>query len=114
MKFEPKIKPFTIFLIHVMKDGIIEITLCPFGIYVKDINDKDTIVHELIHWKQQIEMLIIFFYLLYLIEWFIKMFFCEDAYRSISFEREAYSNSENPNYLKNRKCFSWIKYIFKN
>jgi len=114
MIFEPKIKLFTKFLIHLIGNNVVGITLCPFGIFVKNIEDKDTIDHEKIHWRQQIEMLIIIFYLFYLIEWFIKMFFYKDAYRNISFEREAYSNSKNSNYLKNRKCFSWIKYIFKN
>ena len=35
------------------------------------------------------------------------------AYRSISFEQEAYDNQNNLNYLKNRKRFNWVKYILK-
>ena len=108
-----KIKPMTKFLKFILGKNVIGITLCPFGIYTDD-NNIITINHEKIHWKQQLEMLIIIFYLLYLIEWFIKIFFYKDAYRNISFEREAYSNSKNSNYLINRKHFSWIKYIFKN
>ena len=35
------------------------------------------------------------------------------AYRSISYEQEAYDNQNNLNYLKNRKRFNWVKYILK-
>jgi len=114
MKFEPTIKPISKFLKYFLMSGVIGITLCPFGIYVKNINNKSTIDHEKIHWQQQLEMLIIFFYIWYLIEWFIRLIFQKNAYRNISFEREAYNNSGNLNYLEDRKRFSWIKYIFKN
>lgn len=35
------------------------------------------------------------------------------AYRSISFEQEAYDNDDNYDYLNNRKRFSWLKNIFR-
>ena len=70
--------------------------------------------HEKIHWKQQMEMLIIFFYFWYLIEWFIRLFINgKAAYRSLSFEREAYDNDDNLEYLKTRKPYSWLKYMKK-
>ena len=95
--------------------GIAAITLAPFGIYMKEkyLSDVRMINHEKIHWKQQLEMLIIFFYVWYLIEWFIKLFTTSDAYRSLSFEREAYDNDNNFDYLKERKHFAWINRIFK-
>ena len=34
-----------------------------------------------------------------------------NAYRNISFEREAYSNEKDLSYLDNRKWFAWIRYI---
>jgi len=34
-----------------------------------------------------------------------------NAYRNISFEREAYDNDDNLNYIKERKHYSWLKYI---
>lgn len=113
MKFKPTIKPINKFLEIFLSDNIIGITLCPFGIYVKNIYDIKTIFHEKIHWQQQLEMLVIFFYLWYVVEWLIRSLFQKNAYRNISFEREAY-NSSNLNYLEDRKRFSWIKYIFKN
>ena len=60
----------------------------------------------MIHWKQQMEMLIIPFYVWYFIEWVIKLFkYGKKAYYNISFEREANQRSEY------RKPFAWIKYI---
>jgi len=94
------------------------ITLCPFGVYFKDqetMNNKEIINHESIHWKQQLEMLVIFFYIWYIIEWVIRIFVNgKQAYISISFEQEAYDNDNNLNYLSTRKHFSWFKYLNKN
>jgi hypothetical protein len=90
------------------------ITLAPFGIYLmkKYLKNKFIINHENIHWKQQMEMLIIFFYLWYIIEWIIKLFiYGKFSYYNLSFEREAYEYENNLNYIKNRKHFSWFKYI---
>lgn len=90
-------------------------TLYPFGIYLDNFEHKDMeylVNHELIHWKQQKEMFVIFFYLWYLIEWFINIFiYGKKAYLKISFEQEGYFNRKNLNYLKSRKRFAWLKYI---
>lgn len=62
--------------------------------------------HEAIHTAQMKELLFIFFYIIYFFEWLVRLFINKNAYRSISFEKEAYSNEKNLEYLKNRKCFS--------
>jgi hypothetical protein len=55
----------------------------------------------------------LFFYLWYVIEWFIRIFINgSKAYKSLCFEREAYQNDDNLDYLKTRKRFSFLKYIF--
>lgn len=110
---EPKIKNFTKFLRLFCKKNIVGITLCPFGIYVDNLKSFTLINHEKIHWNQQLEMLIIPFYIWYFIEWLIKLIFFKNAYNNISFEREAYLNDKNYNYLKTRKHYAWIKFIFK-
>ena len=74
------------------------------------INER-TIRHEAIHTAQMREMLYIFFYLWYVIEWIIRLFMEGNAYRNISFEREAYNNEDNIIYLESRKKFTWIKYL---
>lgn len=73
--------------------------------------DAKTINHEEIHTAQIKEMLYIFFYIWYFIEWIIRLFCKGNAYRNISFEQEAYSNESDISYLINRKKYSWLKYI---
>lgn len=80
------------------------ITLAPFGIYVTDLDNHAVIAHEMIHWRQQLEMMIIFFYLWYLIEWTVKLFkYGSQAYVNISFEKAAYLGDSEP--------YSWRKYL---
>lgn len=68
--------------------------------------------HETIHTKQMKELLFIPFYVLYVFEWLLKLpFYGKQAYRNISFEREAYSNESDLNYLGERKWFAFLKYI---
>ena len=113
---KPKVKIMTKFVSFLTMGWASAITLCPFGIYVKIeyLTNLFTINHEKIHWQQQLEMLIIFFYLWYGIEWFIRLFINgKAAYRSLSFEREAYDNDDNLEYLKTRKPYSWLKYMKK-
>lgn len=72
--------------------------------------------HETIHFQQQLEMLIIPFYILYVLEYLLKFliyFNVKKAYYNISFEQEAFANDTNLEYLKTRKRFNWIKLIFK-
>ena len=73
--------------------------------------DNVSLNHEEIHTAQMKEMLYIFFYLWYFIEWIIRLFMKGNAYRNISFEREAYSNEDDVIYLEDRKRFAWIKYL---
>ena len=83
--------------------GYKAITLWPFIFARKPLNEID-INHEEIHGKQQLELLVIFFYIIYIIEWIFK------KYRNISFEKEAYANEENLDYLKTRKHYAmWRK-----
>ena len=49
------------------------------------------IQHERSHTKQQNDLLGIFFYVWYVIEWFFKLFTEGKAYRELCFEREAVS-----------------------
>ena len=105
------------FLSKLLPSGVIGITLAPFGIffrresYMKYANHTN---HEKIHWKQQMEMLIIFFYIWYGIEYVIRLFGTGNAYRAISFEQEAYDNDDKYRYLLQRKAYAWTKYIFKS
>ena len=65
----PKIKKMNLFVRILTFGWAAGITLAPFGIYIKEgyENQRGIITHEKIHWQQQLEMLIIFFYLWYVI-----------------------------------------------
>ena len=94
--------------------GFLAINLFGLLFCKKDAKTNDVIVnHESIHTSQMKEMLYIPFYLWYVTEWLIKLLFKGNAYRNISFEREAYDNQYNLNYLKERKRYNWIKRLFK-
>ncbi len=70
--------------------------------------------HEKIHLKQQLEMLIILFYLFYVVEFLVRLWQYKNwhnAYSNISFEREAYSNESNLDYLKHRTFWHFLKYL---
>lgn len=90
-----------------------------FGIIFTRDKDKITNIeynHEKIHLKQMQEMLWIFFYLWYLIEYLLISIFRFTSkqnikYHDISFEEEAYAHEKDINYTKTRKHYSWIKYI---
>ena len=71
--------------------------------------------HEYIHTMQMREMLYIFFYLCYLVEWLVKILIYRNpiiAYKNIGFEREAYENHYNPLYRHHRRHFAWLFYAF--
>lgn len=76
--------------------------------------DKYVVNHERIHTAQQRELLFIPFYIFYLIELCVRRLqyhSWHEAYRNISFEREAYTNGHNLSYLSNRKPYSFIRYF---
>jgi hypothetical protein len=65
----------------------------------------ELINHEKIHLRQQIEMLLLPFYIWYLIAFYRK------GYWDISFEKEAYDNENDLTYLKKRRIFAFLKYM---
>jgi hypothetical protein len=77
-------------------------------------NDQTLINHERIHLHQQIELLILPFYLFYLFNYLANLIRYRNhhrAYVNIVFEKEAYACDQNLNYLENRKFFSWINHF---
>ena len=89
------------------------ITLGPF-IFVSGTATDTLKNHELIHWEQHKECLILGFFLLYVLFYFKNLLVGLDrvsAYYEIPFEKEAYANDENLEYIKVRKRFSWREHI---
>ena len=77
------------------------------GVYLSN----EMMNHERIHSAQQREMLFVFFFIAYLFEWLVRLPMRGNAYRNISFEREAYANQRNLDYLKSRRLFAWRRYM---
>ena len=102
---------------HFFYKNYVGLTFWPF-IILKSTSLKDDIVlvnHEKIHLKQQLELLVLPFYLFYILEWLVRSLFYLSfykGYQNISFEREAYHNEDNLNYPAERKAFSFIKYLW--
>ena len=88
----------------------------PF-ILVKDVRvkkDKQIINHEQIHLRQQLELFIVPFYLLYLLNYLVNLIVYRNhhrAYLNIVFEREAYKKDADTDYLKKRKLWAWINFF---
>lgn len=93
--------------------SIYAITLFPF-IISRDEMDEITIRHECIHIEQQRELLVIFFYVLYVWYWLrgkMSGMTNDEAYMNIPFEQEAYRKMYDENYLETREKHAWRKYL---
>lgn len=70
--------------------------------------------HETIHYRQQLELLFVGQWLLYGLFWLKNVVKYRDgrkAYHEIPFEKEAYGNEMDENYLDNRKLYAWKNYV---
>ena len=103
---------------HFFYKNYVGLTLWPFIILKNDALKEDIVLinHEKIHLRQQLELLILPFYFLYIFEWLVRSLLYLDmykAYKNISFEKEAYENETNLNYSFERKAFGFIKYLWR-
>jgi hypothetical protein len=90
--------------------------LFPFILLKNPTQKKDLVLinHEKIHLQQQLELLVLPFYFLYLLNYFLNLVKYKNhykAYYNIAFEREAYKAERNLNYLAERKLYHWIKFL---
>ncbi|HTM99788.1 MAG TPA: hypothetical protein VL088_13625 [Pedobacter sp.] len=106
-------KPILIVWPYLPANGM---AICPF-IFVKSkilANHPVLVNHEKIHIKQQLELLILPFYIAYLLHYVINLIIYQNhqkAYLAIVFEKEAYAKDKNLNYLEERPIFSWISFF---
>ena len=110
---------FVIIAKYLIPNGYRGLTVFPFVFikYAFDSENKVLINHEKIHIKQQMELLVLPFFLWYFIEYGVRLLQYKNAdlaYRNISFEREAYANEINLDYLETRRFFSFLKYLKEN
>ncbi|MBC8051459.1 MAG: hypothetical protein H7Y13_00160 [Sphingobacteriaceae bacterium] len=103
-------------VIHISFLPIAGIALFPF-ILVKKVEYKghETFInHEKIHLAQQLELLLLGFYILYLLHYFynlLKYLNHDKAYMNIIFEKEAYTMEREPEYLHKRKFCEWLRFL---
>ena len=96
--------------------GFRGLTFYPF-VFLADKDDKLNKVfinHEKIHIRQQLELLIVPFYLWYFTEYLIRLLQFRNrkkAYYAISFEREAYANEKDLEYLNSRPFLGFMRYL---
>jgi hypothetical protein len=101
---------------YLIPKGYRGLTVFPF-VFVKYRLDKENVTfvnHERIHLRQQLELLIIPFFIWYFMEFLLRWMQYKNfdlAYRNISFEREAYANEKDLGYLKRRSFCNFLKYI---
>ena len=96
--------------------GFRGLTFFPFVFLMnkEDVLDKVFVNHEKIHLRQQLELLVLPFYVWYVMEFLIRWIMTKDknvAYRNISFEKEAYTNEKDLNYLKSRSFWKFLNYF---
>lgn len=126
---------------HLLSPGYSTITLFAwvFTKWSEASARQSTINHECVHARQWTELAIasglliwagmlifgfsawwlllssVIFYLWYVVEWGIRVivgcFSSHDAYRMVSFEREARLAETDSNYLENSKYFAWLKFL---
>jgi hypothetical protein len=107
---------FVIVAKYLIPKGYRGLTVFPF-VFIKHRTDSANSVflnHEKIHIRQQLELLILPFYIWYFFEYLLRLLEYKNthlAYRNISFEREAYANEDQLDYLKKRPIFSFLNYL---
>ena len=83
-----------------------------FFVFSRDEMTERTKRHETIHFQQFLELGFVFFLLLYFYYWLrniLKGLSGSQAYYEIPFEREAYENDDDEEYLQNRERYAWRK-----
>jgi hypothetical protein len=107
---------FVVIVRHLIPRNFLGFTIFPFIVAGSKFQKEDKVFinHEKIHLRQQIEMLVMLFFIWYLLEFLVRFVMYKNfskAYRNISFEREAYANEKNVNYIKTRKIWNFLTYF---
>lgn len=101
---------------YILRKRFVGITLWPFIVMRTSDLKQDAVFmnHEKIHIRQQVEMLVVLFFIWYGLEYLIRCIQYRDnyvAYLNISFEREAYARERDLDYLNKRSFWSFLAYL---
>ena len=107
-----------VFILSGFQSWVAGITIFPF-IFSKEKmrGNIKHLNHERIHIRQELECLLVIYLVIYYLHYGYNRLTGMNhitAYRNICFEREAYGNQGDADYLKNRKSYSFIKYFREN
>ena len=94
----------------------IEIHAISFACFVfcRETLSKTTLRHETVHYHQQLELLFVGFWVLYVfyyLKGLARYFNGKEAYKNNPFEREAYDNERKTKYLERRQLWAWREYV---
>lgn len=102
------------FVIRVPSLWVMGLAFYPF-VFVKSKKPGEKLLHhERIHLRQQLEMGFLLFYLWYFIEYFVRYLHYRNhyqAYRNISFEREAFRHESTSAYLRQRRFWAFRDFL---
>jgi hypothetical protein len=104
-------------IISIKKLWVGGLTIFPFIFLNSKLSEerrKVLLNHEKIHIRQQIELLVIPFFIFYTINYFINLIRYrnhKNAYRNIVFEKEAFIKEKEMDYLSKRKFASFLFYL---
>lgn len=102
---------------YIVPKGYSGLTIFPFMFLKTKVLKGNAVLihHEKIHLRQQVELLVIPFFIIYSVEFLLRLLQYRNwnlAYRNISFEREAYAKENDFDYLKTRPVFRFLSYIW--
>ncbi len=95
--------------------GFRGLTVFPFVLLRTQTAANDLVLmnHERIHLRQQLELFVLPFFVIYGLDYLVKLIRYRDrnlAYRNVVFEREAYENENDLDYLKSRSFWRFLRY----
>ncbi len=101
---------------YLVPKGYTGIALFPFIVLRQSRMKHDLVLinHEKIHLRQQLELLVIPFFIWYGLEFLIRYLKYRNwrmAYSNISFEREAYAKERDLKYLEQRRFWEFRIYL---
>lgn len=107
------------FLFKILPNSPMAMALFPLVLIDSEKNRHNQILlnHEKIHLRQQKELLILPFYVLYLLNYFVNLLIYRNhrkAYFNICFEREAYRHEADMGFLKARSFCNFLKFLRKD
>lgn len=108
-------KPLFVHIRHFLPRKYSAITLTPFVFYSGDTLSERLVRHETVHLYQQLFLLVVPFYVLYVLFWLIGLLRYRShdrAYRAIPFERSAYRLEGRTDLRWRTMAFDWLRCLY--